>query len=144
MPNYFQPMNAYSIYPNQLPYPQPQMPYQQNSMSSQNNSSQGIIWVQGEAGAKSYLVAPAQSVLLMDSEASTFYIKSSDSSGMPQPLRIFDYQERTSNQQVPPAQEQPQIDTSKFVTHDEFEKFKTEIFNRKKQQQNPISNKGEA
>lgn len=37
--------------------------------------NQGILWVQGEAGAKSYLVAPNTSVLLMDSENSNFYIK---------------------------------------------------------------------
>jgi hypothetical protein len=54
-----------------------------------------IIWVQGEAGAKSYLVAPGSTVMLMDSEAQTFYFKSADASGMPLPLRIFDYVERT-------------------------------------------------
>lgn len=53
-----------------------------------------IIWVQGEEGAKAYMVAAGNSVLLMDSENSVFYIKSTDASGMPQPLRIFDYTER--------------------------------------------------
>lgn len=56
--------------------------------------SHGIVWVQGEAGAKSYLVGAGNSVILMDSEDSTFYIKSTDASGMPLPLRIFDYTER--------------------------------------------------
>lgn len=56
----------------------------------------GIIWVQGEAGAKAYLTVPGASVLLMDSENNTFYIKSSDQSGMPLLLRIFDYTERTA------------------------------------------------
>lgn len=63
--------------------------------------SPGIIWVQGEGGAKSYLIAPGASALLMDSEAQSFYIKSADPSGMPMPLRIFDYQERTA--QAAPA-----------------------------------------
>ena len=75
------------------------------------------------------MVAANQSVLLMDSEASTFYIKSSDSSGMPLPLRIFDYTERTGAPQKVP--EPAQIDTSNFVTHDEFEKFKAEVFNKR-------------
>ena len=36
----------------------------------------------------------------MDSESSTFYIKSTDASGMPQPLRIFDYTERTATPKI--------------------------------------------
>lgn len=145
MPNYFQPMNPYSIYPNQFPYQQTQAMYQpQLAQNPQSNNSQGIVWVQGEAGAKSYTVNPGQSTLLMDSEASTFYIKSSDSSGMPLPLRVFDYQERTSNsQQVPPLQETPQIDMSQFVTHEEFDKFKNEFYNRKKPNNVPIPKEGQ-
>lgn len=149
MPNYFQPVNPYGVYPNQFAYPQTQAIYQSQpqaiNQSPQQNSSQGIIWVQGEAGAKSYIVNPNQSILLMDSEASTFYIKSSDSSGMPLPLRIFDYQERTSNgQQASPIQETSQIDTSQFVTHEEFDKFKNEFFNRKKQSNStPIPKEGQ-
>src|SRR5699024_12408433 len=47
-----------------------QAQYQQ---PQQQNVNQGILWVQGEAGAKSNLVAPNTSVLLMDSENSQFY-----------------------------------------------------------------------
>ena len=72
--------------PYQIPQSQPPAP------------ASDIIWVQGEAGAKSYLVAPNSTVMLMDSEANTFYFKSSDGSGIPQPLRIFDYVERTQQQ----------------------------------------------
>ncbi len=41
------------------------------------------IWVQGEEGAKAFMVAPGNSVMLMDSENTVFYLKSSDQSGMP-------------------------------------------------------------
>ena len=68
-----------------------------NTYQSQTQQSNGIVWVQGEAGAKSFLVAPNQSVLLMDSESNVFYIKSSDASGMPLPLRVFEYTETTQN-----------------------------------------------
>ena len=78
--NYNYPWNNYM---NQ-PYAQPQPQIQTN----------GINWVQGEAGAKSYAIASGQSVLLMDSENNVFYIKSSDVSGMPMQLRIFDFKER--------------------------------------------------
>lgn len=73
--------------------------YQQPMMGQAAQQTQGtpsIIWVQGEEGAKAYMVAAGNSVLLMDSENSAFYIKSTDASGMPLPLRVFDYKERTT------------------------------------------------
>ena len=83
----------------------------------------GIIWVSGIEGAKSYLVGAGRSVLLMDSESSVFYLKSTDMSGMPQPLRIFDYTERTSQPQTNQIVESTakEVDTSMFVTRDELE-----------------------
>lgn len=62
-----------------------QPPYQQPQQ--QNN---GIIWVQGEAAAKSYLIAPNSTVQLWDSEEKTIYLKSADASGMPS-MKILDY-----------------------------------------------------
>ena len=76
-------------------YPQYNYVPQQPQVVQQPQQDNGILWVQGEAGAKSWAVAPGKSVMLMDSESNTFYIKSSDNSGMPMPLRIFDYKERT-------------------------------------------------
>lgn len=76
------------------PY-QPPVPIQQPNAAApqtQQNSA-GIVWVQGEAGAKSYLVAPNVTALLMDSEGDRFYLKSSDASGVPLPLRVFEYKE---------------------------------------------------
>lgn len=93
-PNYF------------LPYPQ-----------QQNQNTNSIVWVQGTEGAKAYPVGAGNNVLLMDSEESVFYIKSSDQSGMPMPLRIFDYTERT---------EQKEIETN-FVTKDELDKTIAEL-----------------
>ena len=99
----------YPYYPNYF------YPTQSNAYPAQNNV--GIVWVQGEAGAKSYLVGAGQSVLLMDSESNTFYIKSTDASGMPSPLRIFDYKERTHTQSATNA---TVLDPNKYVTRDEF------------------------
>jgi hypothetical protein len=75
--------------------------------------------VQGEEGAKAYMVAAGNSVLLMDSENSAFYIKSTDASGMPLPLRVFDYKERTTAAKMPAqAVQQP---GGEFVTRAEFD-----------------------
>ena len=84
-------------------------------------STTGIPWVSGEVGAKSYLVAPGTSVLLMDSESEKFYIKSTDVSGMPQPLRTFEYHEIGT--QMPPKQPVPNMD-SKYVTRQEYDDLK--------------------
>lgn len=126
------PMGYQQMYPSYNYYPQQQLnqPVVQQQMTQPVNDT-GIIWVQGEAGAKSFAVAPGKSVMLMDSESNTFYIKSSDNSGMPMPLRVFDYSERTqqSTQQVNTIQHE-QIDTSQFITRDEFNKRLSEFVQR--------------
>lgn len=103
---------------------QPSMP----SQPMQQQSSQ-IIWVSGEAGAKSYLVAPGNTVMLLDAENSVFYLKSADASGMPLPLRIFDYKER-QNASVSdfkaPTSDFSGLD-DKFVTRKEFDELKASI-----------------
>lgn len=96
-----------------------QMQYQQ-PMQAVQPAQNSIQWVQGETGAKAYNVGAGQSVLLMDSESNVFYIKSTDNSGMPLPLRIFDYTERTA-QNAPTAPQNAQIDTSLFVTRAELD-----------------------
>ena len=127
--NYY---GGYPMYGNALPdqLAQFKQPYQQMQIPTpqqqpQNNS--GIPWVQGEAGAKAHLVAPGQSVMLMDSETMRFYIKSADASGVPMPLRVFEYHEVTGGQPqiMPPMSEQaqnvPQIDMSRYITREELE-----------------------
>ena len=103
---------------------QPSMPPQ----PMQQQSSQ-IIWVSGEAGAKSYLVAPGNTVMLLDAENSVFYLKSADASGMPLPLRIFDYKERTTTAQQAfgGSVEAEQINLDRFVTREEFDELKASI-----------------
>jgi hypothetical protein len=97
----------------------PQMP--QNAPAQSNN---GITWVQGEAAAKSFPVGAGQSALLMDSEESVFYIKSTDQSGMPQPLRIFDYTERTAQHSEAGITKKPDVD---YVSRSEFEEFREDV-----------------
>ena len=78
---------------------QPYFPQYYNQ-PSQPQASNGIIWVQGEAGAKSYMVAPNNTVQLWDSESQTIYLKSADASGMPS-MRILDYTIRSNASQMP-------------------------------------------
>lgn len=90
-----------------------------NMSFPQAQPANDIVWVQGEVGAKSYPVAPGHSVLLMDSENSVFYIKTLDSSGMPLPLRTFDYNERLAAT-VPPANI-PGTANPEYITRQEFD-----------------------
>lgn len=120
MPYGYQPGYYGQAMPDQLAQLR-QNAYQQPMMGQAAQQTQGtpsIIWVQGEEGAKAYMVAAGNSVLLMDSENSAFYIKSTDASGMPLPLRVFDYKERTTAAKTPPqTAQQPGVE---FVTRAEF------------------------
>ena len=131
-----QPYPTIQNYANYQPYPQPypdrlaqiQNQYQQavNIPQSQPQQiNQGLLWVQGEAGAKSYLVAPNSTVLLMESDSSRFYLKSADNAGMPN-LRIFEYTEVTNVPQNAPQAlntDLKELD-DKFVTREEYEGLK--------------------
>ena len=95
-----------------------------------------INWVQGEAGARSVPVPPGQKALLMDSETNVFYVKSSDVSGMPLPLRIFEYKEvgkSTSDNSMA----QPQ---NTYVTHEELERAIAELKGESTQSKEEKSN----
>lgn len=96
----------------------------QNAPTTQNN---GLIWVQGETGAKSYMLAPNTTVLLMDSEAQRFYIKATDASGMPLPLRIFEYAEIPSQSHQNAPETPKEFDINKYITREEFDRRLAEI-----------------
>ena len=121
---------AYYPYQNQYytqlaqSYTPMQAPQQNVAPVQQNNN--GIIWIQGENAAKSYLVAPNTTVLLMDSESQRFYLKSSDASGMPLPLRVFEYTETTKTG-ANTASGALNVDLSGFATKAEFDAFRDEI-----------------
>ena len=66
----------------------------------QANQQGGLIWVQGEAAAKSYMVAPGNTVQLWDSEEKIIYLKSADPSGMPS-MKILDYTIRGEEKEAP-------------------------------------------
>lgn len=89
------PQYAYPVYQQPMPAQQPQSAPLQATPAPAPNAG-GIIWVQGEAGAKSYLVAPNTTVQLWDSEKQTIYLKSADACGMPS-MKTLDYTIRDQN-----------------------------------------------
>ena len=104
---------------------QPQLPMQQRPDPT------GLNWVQGEAGAKSWYITPGATVLLMDSEAMRFYLKSADMNGVPA-MRTFEYNEVG----VQKPQEAPQ--TVNFVTAEEFNGFRDEVLKKLEDLSEPV------
>lgn len=136
-PNYYMQQPMQPAMPDQLAQLR-QAAYPQQPAAQQNAP---IIWVQGEEAAKSYLCAPGNSVLLMDSEKSTFYIKATDTSGMPQPLRIFDYVERTAAQKHPA--QAVSAAPMEYVTRAEFDELKAQILAQDKPKKKKEANDNE-
>lgn len=122
-----------ATYPQMYYQPQYQVPYLQGTQMSQANQSQQIpnnnlIWVQGEAGAKSYLVAPNTTVQLWDSESQCIYLKSADASGMPS-MKILDYTIRDNSPTNSPnsALNNQTINSTTYATRAEIEAVTAQI-----------------
>lgn len=96
-------------------------PTQPSVGTSQPTTQSALNWVQGEAGAKSYLVAPNSTVVLWDTESQTVYIKSADPTGMPS-IKTLDYTIRGSEVKA----------SANYVTEEDFDQLKKEIDDIKK------------
>lgn len=127
VPNYSVPQYA----------PQPQISYQQPQQTQpqqvqaqpqpqyMQKPNSNVEYVNGIEGAKALAIPPNHTRLLVDSDSHTFFIKTTDSEGKPT-IRIFDYEERTGEKK----------DSANFVTLEQFEDFKREMFDRLKGKQN--------
>ena len=118
---------GYPVTYPQMYYPQMQIPQpQQQAQQQAQQPNSGMVWVQGEAGAKSYLLTPNTILPLWDSEAQTIYLKSTDASGMPT-MKILDYTVRDGQQSNPPIQNS--ID---FATKEEVESLAEQLASMKR------------
>ena len=115
--NNYYPVNYQPAY---YPQTQQQVP-QQMQMQQQSQQFNSKIYVQGDAGAKSYLVAPGNTVILWDSEAPVFYEKSADYSGVPHIRRaIYRYEDETpQNKQI--------FAESDYATKNDVESIRKEL-----------------
>ena len=88
-------------------------------------TNNGMNWVQGEAGAKSYPVSPGMSLALFDSEnEGVFYIKSVDISGMPLQLRTFNYTEKVVKESVKTSED------GKYATKEDLDIFQEAVLTK--------------
>lgn len=100
-------------------------------MQQTRQDQNGLTWVQGEAGAKSWFVAPGATVLLMDSEAMRFYLKSADMNGVPA-LRTFEYNE------VGAPKPQETTLAAGFVTVEVFDSFRNDVMKKLEDLSEPV------
>lgn len=133
--NYLYPATYQPLYPQTIQpmYQQQAQPISQPTMQSGNS----ITWVQGETGAKAYPLAPASNVLLMDSEQDVFYLKSTDASGMPMPLRTFEYKEVLPASEVVETKHShdvQEVDMSMYATKDEISEIRRLLEEMKRKQ----------
>ena len=94
--------------------------YQAPQPAQQPSGGVSIVQIQGEAAAKSYLVAPNSTVQLWDMDAGVIYIKSADASGMPS-MKILDFKVRGETVQTPAA---PAVE---YATKDEVNALAAKI-----------------
>lgn len=145
-PTNYQPYPAQGYMGQQLyqqPVTQPTQPTQQPLFQSSN----GINWVQGEAGAKAYPVAANNSVLLMDTDDQCFYIKSADQSGLPT-MRRFAYSEVIDEPlKLESHDARPRVDMENLATKDDIRGLEQKIaelhdatLDARRPQQMPVGN----
>lgn len=119
----------YQNYAQNYPQNSPQIPPvgMQQQTPPQQQSNNNIIWVQGEAGAKSYLVAPNNTVQLWDSESRKIYLKSADASGMPS-MKVLNYTIEGEEREKTPSQH-----PNDYATHEELTALENRILEKFKE-----------
>lgn len=91
----------------------PYRSYVPSYLASTNvNPTTNIIWTMGAESAKAYPVAPGRTIMLMDSESPTFFIKAVDNNGFAT-MKSFSFAEQLAAVEEPSA--------AKFVTTDQLQ-----------------------
>lgn len=110
-----------------------QMPVQQTAQTPQNGL--GLIWVDGEVGAKAYQLPAGwpsnQPIALWDTNDTVIYLKSTNPMGMPNPLQKARYElegmktgEKTSGYS---GDTEPKHDMTQYVRKEDLERMKQDL-----------------
>ena len=112
---------------------QMQMPAQQTSQTS--HGGPGLIWVDGEVGAKAYQMPNGwpsnQPIALWDTNDTVIYLKSINPMGMPNPLQKAHYElegmktgEKTTGYS---GDAEPRPDMTQYVKKEDLERMKQDL-----------------
>lgn len=148
-PGYYMPNNLYGTgYPymngqtgQQVVYGGVPQPMAQSSMTG----NQGIIWVDGEVGAKAYQMPAGTTgpIALWDTNDQVIYLKSVNQMGMPNPLQKIHYQMEEQPQQMLPAGQSgnnSSFDSGNYATKDDVSAMRNEIQNLREMLQKQTQN----
>lgn len=113
-PYYYQPYQPYQPPMADQLMQLRQNQYQPNMQQVPQQQAPSIVWVQSEAEAMTYPIAPNNAVTLWDSNAPVIYLKQADASGKPS-MKIYDLVERNSR----PVQTM-QTQAVEYATKDEL------------------------
>lgn len=136
MPSYLPSTYQPSWYGNvgQQMYPQYQNQQSQAAQPMQAQHTGGLIWVDGEVGAKAYQMPaglPAnQPIALWDTNDTVIYLKSINPMGMPNPLQKAHYtleEHRGTGPATSGAAEPEHHDMTQFVRKEDMERMKQEL-----------------
>lgn len=122
MQYYNQPVNGLVNMPN--------VPYQPQSVNQMPQQPQNTFaWIQGEEAARSYPVAPGNTIVLIDSDKPIMYMKTTDLSGRPQPMQIRYLVSKEDYDKIQNGGSFSQNE-DKYVTKETFEKYVSEAANK--------------
>lgn len=131
--SYYNWQNSNYPYYSSLPQPAQSYSYAPPQQTPQGGPN-GIIWVDGEVGAKAYQMPAGWPVgtpiALWDTNDTIIYLKSMNQVGMPNPLQKLHYtmEEQQNRSALPPAVSvETNPEPGKYVTKEDFESFKTEL-----------------
>lgn len=134
--DYSQQYNPYYQQPRwQNPQQSTAIPPYQNTQNIALNTN--IIWVQGESGARGYVVPNGNTVVLFDSEDQVIYIKSVDNNGKPS-MVILDYQER--NQDEVKSKKTVEVEYATKLQVDELSNYCSSIAEKLDNMKNYVTN----
>lgn len=117
-------------------YPQYQQSMNQPQMQSQTAQyGPGLIWVDGEVGAKAFQMpagwTPNQPIALWDTNDTVIYLKSINQYGMPNPIQKAHYtleeHRGTGAAKAVSGDEQQMPDMSKYVKKEDLERMKQDL-----------------
>ena len=138
MPNYPVPYQnnwGYSgvgqqMYPQ---YQQPQYTQPQMQTSQTQQGGPGLIWVDGEFGAKAYQMPSGwpsnQPIALWDTNDTVIYLKSTNPMGMPNPLQKAHYtlEGMKSGEKTTGVSSETKPDMSEYVRKEDLERMKQDL-----------------
>ena len=99
-PASYQPVVQQPVYQPQVVQAQPQ-PQVSNLQSFQQSPKKiNVVWAQGEDAARAYPIEPNSMLIIFDTNMRSYYTKSSDITGYPSPMEIYDYHKREQSDVV--------------------------------------------